>query len=94
MTLQVIGHAKTCLVLAGGFLFFPSHGKQNEQLYSQIAGMSVAMVGVVLYGHLKHAAGGQSRDVFDLACPACAMGCVEPASEPDKESKAPLTSNA
>ena len=31
VTLQVIGHAKTCLVLAAGFVFFPSHGKHNKQ---------------------------------------------------------------
>ena len=48
VTFQVVGHAKTCLVLAGGYLFFPSHGKHNqEQLYHNIMGVSVAMVGVL-----------------------------------------------
>ena len=57
ITFQVIGHMKTCLVLAGGYLFFPA--KDTQQLYNNIAGVSVAMIGVILYGHLKHAAGAQ-----------------------------------
>jgi hypothetical protein len=95
VSLQVIGHAKTCLVLAAGFVLFPSHGKhQHQQLLNQILGMSVAMAGVVLYGHLKTAAGGQQPDVFDMTCPACALSVIEPQTEGETESKAPLTSNA
>ena len=56
ITFQVVGHAKTCLVLAGGYLFFPMTGTM-QQLYNNIMGVSVAMVGVVLYGHIKHASG-------------------------------------
>ena len=32
VTFQVVGHAKTCLVLAGGYIFFPSHiGRRRER---------------------------------------------------------------
>lgn len=31
ITFQVVGHAKTCLVLVGGYVFFPSHGHRRER---------------------------------------------------------------
>ena len=91
----MVGHAKTCLVLAGGYLFFPSHGKHNqEQLYHNIMGVSVAMVGVVLYGHLQHASGKQQPDCFDAVCPGCILAVISPESSDKEERDRLATSNA
>ena len=95
VTFQVVGHAKTCLVLAGGYLFFPAHGKHNqEQLYHNIMGVSVAMVGVVLYGHLQHASGKQQPDCFDAVCPGCILAVISPESSDKEERDRLATSNA
>ena len=95
ITLQVVGHAKTCLVLIGGYVLFPSHGNskhQQQQLQNNIIGVSVAMVGVVLYGHFKHAAGLGQPDLFDNTCPGCVLRVIEPsAAEEAPESKEGLT---
>ncbi|EOD25384.1 hypothetical protein EMIHUDRAFT_56371, partial [Emiliania huxleyi CCMP1516] len=64
ITFQVVGHAKTCLVLIGGYVFFPVAG-DAQQLYNNIAGVTVAMFGVVLYGHLKHASSEGKPDCLD-----------------------------
>ena len=48
VTYQVIGHAKTCLILIGGFLVSGSIPTAKNLL-----GVIVAMVGVILYGHCK-----------------------------------------
>jgi len=84
VTFQVVGHAKTCLVLIGGYVFFPSHGssrKQQQQLQSNILGVSIAMLGVFLYGHLKHTAGNKQPDCFDHACPGCVLDVITSAEE-------------
>lgn len=78
ITFQVVGHAKTCLVLCGGYLFFPAKLEDTQQLYNNIAGVSVAMVGVVLYGHLKHASGQDKPDCLDHCCPGAVLSCIEP----------------
>lgn len=86
ITFQVVGHAKTCLVLAGGYLFFPAKLNDTQQLYNNIMGVSVAMVGVILYGHLKHAAGQDVPDVLDMTCPGPVLHCIEPKySEAERE---------
>merc|ERR1711988_331098 len=77
ITFQVVGHAKTCLVLAGGYLFFPMTGTM-QQLYNNIMGVSVAMVGVVLYGHVKRASGQSEPDCFDCLCPGAVLSVIEP----------------
>jgi len=77
ITFQVVGHAKTCLVLAGGYLLFPMTGTM-QQLYNNVAGVSVAMVGVVLYGHIKHASGQNESDCFDCACPSPILNLIDP----------------
>ena len=78
ITFQVVGHAKTCLVLVGGYLLFPSKLADTQALYNNILGVSVAMVGVILYGHLKHASGNDSSDCLDHTCPSCVLSIIEP----------------
>merc|ERR1712070_12611 len=81
ITFQVVGHAKTCLVLLGGFLFF-STGGSSDQFFYNMLGVSIAMVGVVLYGHLKHAASQNSPDCLDSYCPSVvSYSVVKPADD-------------
>ena len=76
ITFQVVGHAKTCLVLAGGYLMFPAKETGMDQLRSNVTGVCVAMVGVVLYGHIKHAASQEQPDCIDRFCPPSIAGCL------------------
>lgn len=89
-TFQVVGHAKTCLVLLGGFLLFPIT-MSTEELYYNIAGVSVAMVGVVLYGHVKMRSGVDDRDCFDQICPGPILRVLAP--ERSEEEVEGLTSS-
>ena len=83
ITFQVVGHAKTCLVLVGGYVLFPSKLSDTTQLYNNIMGVSIAMVGVILYGHLKHAASvGDGTDCLDATCPGCILTIIEPKYAP------------
>ena len=41
-------------------------------------GVSVAMIGVILYGHLKSAAGADTPDCLDHTCPGCVLYMIEP----------------
>ena len=43
----MVGHAKTCLVLAGGFLLWPP--ADTSHLPTQLVGVSVAVLGCMLY---------------------------------------------
>merc|ERR1712087_735063 len=69
ITFQVVGHAKTCLVLIGGYIMFPSKTADLKQFYNNVAGVSVAMIGVILYGHIKHASSQNKDDCLDCVCP-------------------------
>lgn len=78
ITFQVVGHAKTCLVLVGGYVLFPAKLNDTQQLMNNILGVSVAMVGVILYGHIKHASGNDQPDCLDTTCPSCCLAIIEP----------------
>ena len=77
ITFQVVGHLKTCLVLVGGYVLFTGKHIHKRQLQNNIIGVSVAMVGCVLYGHLKHAASQSQDDCFDCICPAPIVRCLD-----------------
>jgi len=88
ITFQVVGHAKTCLVLVGGYVLFPA--KVNSpaavrQMYNNIAGVSVAFVGCVLYGNVKYAAGQGKDDCFDCVCPGPVSQMLDPAKYATEE---------
>eukprot|EP00293_Proteomonas_sulcata_P011131 CAMPEP_0184288760 /NCGR_PEP_ID=MMETSP1049-20130417/1231_1 /TAXON_ID=77928 /ORGANISM="Proteomonas sulcata, Strain CCMP704" /LENGTH=315 /DNA_ID=CAMNT_0026595283 /DNA_START=216 /DNA_END=1163 /DNA_ORIENTATION=+ len=51
VTFQVVGHAKTCLILVIGFLFFTK--TINVQVVKNMFGLAIALTGMLLYGHLK-----------------------------------------
>ena len=56
----------------------------HKQLHNNIFGVSVAMVGVILYGHLKQVS-GQHQDCFDFTCPGPLLGLLE--SDAEKREK-------
>ena len=90
ITFQVVGHLKTCLVLVGGYVLFASKQQDPHQLQNNIFGVSVAMVGCVLYGHLKHAASQNQDDCLDCCCPAPIARCLDPKKAAASESEALL----
>lgn len=71
-----MGHTKTCLVLAGGFVLWPIN--DHERLVSNVIGLSIAMGGCILYGHLKLSEGAQRLDVFDRMCLPCGLALLVP----------------
>lgn len=52
VTYQVVGHAKTCLILIFGFLLYPVPASRG-QLLRNLAGIVIAMTGVIMYGRVK-----------------------------------------
>jgi len=64
---EVVGHAKTIIVVIAGFLFFSVRTTQTD-LIINIAGVSVALVGVALYTHFTLAAKSGDKDCIDRLC--------------------------
>eukprot|EP00475_Leptophrys_vorax_P036287 TRINITY_DN6102_c0_g1_i1.p1 TRINITY_DN6102_c0_g1~~TRINITY_DN6102_c0_g1_i1.p1 ORF type:complete len:394 (+),score=111.71 TRINITY_DN6102_c0_g1_i1:84-1184(+) len=87
ITYQVIGHMKTVLVLLGGFVLFGFKGTTGQLLYN-LLGIAVAMVGVIIYGHLTSIQSG-ATDVFSRYCPLwftrLLHNCDDPAVPPPYE---------
>lgn len=52
VTYQVVGHFKTCLTLLFGFVLFPE-SIPKDALFINLAGVSVALTGIFLYGNVK-----------------------------------------
>ena len=71
-----MGHTKTCLVLAGGFILWPVSNVQ--QMIDNAIGVGVAFIGCVLYGHIKMAEGAEKLDLFDRCCPASVVVLLSP----------------
>ena len=65
-------------MLVGGYLFFPAKAQDSQQLLNNMLGVSVAMVGVILYGHLKHTSSQDKPDCLDNTCPGCLLIYIEP----------------
>lgn len=53
VTYQVVGHAKTILLLILGYIFFPSKWESTTQMIKAISGICIAFAGVVLYSFVK-----------------------------------------
>lgn len=64
VTYQVVGHLKTVLVLSFGFFYF-STTMPLDTMTKNLIGVVVAMVGVILYGHLKVRLASGEKDVID-----------------------------
>ncbi|GBG32579.1 UDP-rhamnose/UDP-galactose transporter 3 [Hondaea fermentalgiana] len=68
VTFQVVGHGKTCLILASGYMMHISEGNPIEELYRNIFGVVVALSGVILYSNLKITP-ATSKDICDKCLP-------------------------
>jgi solute carrier family 35 protein E3 len=53
VTYQVVGHAKTVLLLVFGYIFFPSPWESTAQMVRAIVGIAVALLGVFAYTKVK-----------------------------------------
>lgn len=49
VTFQVVGHVKTMLIFIFGLMMFPATHESSEQFKRKIIGLSISMVGVILY---------------------------------------------
>jgi len=78
ITFQVVGHAKTCLVLIGGYVLFPAKAQDTQQFYNNIAGVSVAFIGCILYGNVKYASSTGKNDCLDSCCPGVLVRALDP----------------
>ena len=82
VTWQVVGHGKTCLILVFGYMFYPI--VDPVQLLKNVAGVAIALTGVILYGHLKLKEGSEHGDWCDLCLPQSFVQqycSVEPAAD-------------
>mmetsp|Transcript_29286 Transcript_29286/g.47040 ORF Transcript_29286/g.47040 Transcript_29286/m.47040 type:complete len:336 (+) Transcript_29286:115-1122(+) len=65
VTFQVVGHGKTCLILSSGYAMHIMANKPFSDLYKNIFGVMIALVGVGLYSNLKlNSEGGDMCDRF------------------------------
>mmetsp|Transcript_21836 Transcript_21836/g.55582 ORF Transcript_21836/g.55582 Transcript_21836/m.55582 type:complete len:352 (+) Transcript_21836:70-1125(+) len=85
ITFQVVGHAKTCLVLVGGYVLFPAKNIDDQQFYNNIAGVSIAFLGCVLYGNIKYASQHSREDCIDCSCPGVVAQVLDPAKYATEE---------
>lgn len=53
---QVLGHAKTLLVLFGGWFFF-----HEQATYKQLGGMALAVAGMIMYGYFMSKGGVRTQ---------------------------------
>jgi len=72
-TFQVVGHAKTCLVIAWGYVLKPRDIFNMEE-GKNLCGITIAVVGMILYGHIKvidskRRNGEQVQDCLDSCLP-------------------------
>ncbi|OHT13512.1 phosphate translocator protein [Tritrichomonas foetus] len=53
VTYQVVGHAKTVLLLIFGYIFFPSQWESTFQMIRAMAGIVIALIGVFMYTKVR-----------------------------------------
>ena len=73
-------------MLVGGYVLFPAKNADPQQMYNNIAGVSVAFLGCILYGNIKYADSNKAPDCLDMTCPGCVLQIIEPKySEGERE---------
>jgi len=106
VTYQVIGHMKTISILTGGYLLFPVV-MTAFQMFKNMIGVFIALLGAVLYGHLQMMAKDNVPDWIDRFAPESWKEMVkeeeylpvdmkeyqEPTTTPAKNSKPASTSD-
>ena len=53
ITYQVVGHAKTILLLVFGYTFFPSQWESKSQMIRALSGIVIALIGVFMYTKIR-----------------------------------------
>jgi solute carrier family 35 protein E3 len=78
VTWQVVGHGKTCLILVSGYIMTPI--SDFDLFVKNLIGVSIAMLGVILYSNLKLVEGRPGeKDWCDQYLPAPLFSCfIEP----------------
>lgn len=61
VTFQIVGHGKTCGIIAFGLLFFPIK-QSTEQLLKNIFGISLAMAGTIAYSYFKNMENAKAKE--------------------------------
>ncbi|KAK9830364.1 hypothetical protein WJX72_011308 [[Myrmecia] bisecta] len=82
LTYNVVGHVKTALILAGGCIFFG-----DEMPPKKLAGISVAMVGIIWYTQLKVSASSVPASPRKSTLPTHLYAKVPSRKELDQESQ-------
>jgi solute carrier family 35 protein E3 len=62
ITYQVVGHAKTVVLLVLGYIFFPSPWESREQMVKAIIGILLALFGVFMYTKVRIDAGKRAAE--------------------------------
>jgi len=65
---QLVGNAKTILVILFGLILFPSNATLMQTVGNMLS-LGIAISGMALYGHVKHKESVSEPDVIDQYCP-------------------------
>ena len=63
-------------------MLFPAKNMDARQFYNNIAGVSIAFLGCVLYGNIKYASQHGREDCVDCSCPGV-VAQANPPPDPD-----------
>ena len=74
VTFQVVGHGKTCLIIIAGYIMFPLPS-MLDFIYNA-TGVSLAVLGVVVYSNLKLNESAGTKDWCDLYLPSFLLSCL------------------
>jgi len=77
VTWQVVGHGKTCLIIVAGYILFPL--PSFEEFMYNATGVTIAVLGVILYSNLKMNE-GKALDWCDMYAPGPCLRVLAPES--------------
>lgn len=75
ITWQVVGHGKTCLIIIAGYVLYPL--PSLESFIVNASGISVAVLGVIVYSNLKMHEKDLQPDWCDLYAPAMLLNFLK-----------------
>lgn len=79
VTWQVVGHGKTCLIIVAGYVLYPL--PSLESFVINASGISVAVLGVVVYSNLKMHEKDLQPDWCDLYAPNLLLNVLKKATQ-------------
>ena len=53
-------------------------------MYNNIAGVTVAFLGCILYGNIKYADSNKAPDCLDMTCPSIVLHSLAPKAPPEE----------